>query len=155
MPVSLDWHSLPNPSRWHAIGHGVEVEGNKVFVRVRNRGQSPAEEVGVRVSYSPPWPSSNPNPPAWNRDTRTPFQPPSSAPTTVLGGAEIRVGPFTGFPALPGRYLILAEATCPGDPANTDSQIPLIPLPCATQPTPIVDLVAGDNNLGLWVHDVH
>ena len=155
MPVSLDWHSLPNPSRWHAIGHGVEVEGNAVFVRVRNRGQSQADGVAVQVSYSPAWPSSDPNPPLWSRGTWTPFQPPSAPQTSVPGGGEIRVGPFTGFPTLPGRYVILAEATCPGDPANTDSTTPLLPLPCATQPTPIVDLVAGDNNLGLWVHDVH
>jgi len=54
--------------------------------------------------------------------------------------------PFMGVPTGAGRYLILAEATCLGDPSNAD---PTTPLPCATGPTPIVDLVAGDNNLGL------
>jgi hypothetical protein len=47
--------------------------------------------------------------------------------------------------------LILAAATCPADPANTDAATGL---PCSMHETPIVDLVAGDNNLGLRLHVV-
>jgi len=48
------------------------------------------------------------------------------------------------------RLLILAVANCSADPANTDSYTGL---PCALGPTPVIDLVAGDNNLGLraWI----
>jgi hypothetical protein len=151
---------LPHPSRWHAKGHGMQIVGKKVFVKVRNRGQSPATGVVVRVSYSPRWLPANPNPPAWDRTTWTSLGPPSAPktvpPETVPPGPAVPFGPFTGFPTIPGRYLFLAEATCAGDPANTDSVTPPLPLlPCSTQPTPIVDLVAGDNNLGLCFHVVH
>jgi hypothetical protein len=54
-------------------------------------------------------------------------------------------GPVSGLPAGRPRF-ILAAATCPADLANID---PVTGLPCMTGPTPIVDLVAGDNNLGL------
>jgi hypothetical protein len=152
MPVSLDWSVLPNPSRWHATGHGVVIDSTGVTVRVGNRGQLPATGVVVRVSHSPLWLPSDP-PPAWDSAAWTPLGSPS-ATTTVPPGGEVTFGPFTGFPTPAGRYLILAEATCPGDLANTDSTTPLLPLPCSVQPTPIVDLVAGDNNLGLGVLDV-
>ena len=45
------------------------------------------------------------------------------------------------------RYLLLAQATCADDRANID---PAAGLSC-NQQAPLIDLVAGDNNLGLWV----
>jgi hypothetical protein len=51
----------------------------------------------------------------------------------------------SGLPAGRPRF-ILAAATCRADLANIDQ---VTGLPCVTGPTPIVDLVAGDNNLGL------
>jgi len=43
---------------------------------------------------------------------------------------------------------VLAQATCEDDRANTD---PASSLPCSQLPTPLIDLVANDNNLGLIV----
>jgi hypothetical protein len=42
----------------------------------------------------------------------------------------------------------MARATCADDRANTD---PTTCLPCSRQSTPLIDLIAGDNNLGLRV----
>jgi hypothetical protein len=47
--------------------------------------------------------------------------------------------------------LILAAAQCAGDPTNIE---PTTGLPCALMPTQVIDLVAGDNNLGLRVYVV-
>jgi hypothetical protein len=148
MPVSLDWFASPNPSPWHASPGALQVVSNQVSVKVRNRGQLPANGVVVQVSYAP-WPTTQPDPPPWNTAAWTSFPP--SAPQTVPKVGEVQFGPFPGLPTLPkgDRLLILAQATCPGDRANTD---PATTFPCSTQPTPIVDLVAGDNNLGLRLY---
>jgi hypothetical protein len=45
----------------------------------------------------------------------------------------------------------VAAATCSADPANTEAS-PAVP--CSTLSTPIVDLVAGDNNIGLRRHNI-
>jgi hypothetical protein len=147
MPVSLDWHAAPNPSPWHATDEAVKIRNNKVKVKVGNRGHLPATGVVVRVSYVK-WVAGPP--PAWDRTTWTAL--PASAPKNIPAGGVVSFGPFTGVPTQIGRYLILAEATCPGDPANTDSVATA--LPCSTQPTPIMHLVAGDNNLGLRLHHI-
>jgi hypothetical protein len=139
MPVSLDWNVSPAP--WHATG--LDIVNDEVSVRVSNRGHSPATGVVVQVSFVS-WPIAQPNPPAWDRTVWQSLG--GSAAQTVPAGGEVSFGPFAGLPTGAGRYLILAEATCPGDLANTD---PSTSLPCSTQPTPIVNLVAGDNNLGL------
>lgn len=154
MPVSLDWHAWPNASSWHATGAAISVAaGGRVTAEVCNRGRLAANGVVVRVWWArrvgggpiPKWPdpawtllgSDGPkNVPAW----------PASAPQPVGTPTRFTVN---GFPAAAGRYLILAEATCPDDRANTDAATGL---PCATSPTSIVDLVAGDNNLALLVH---
>ena len=141
MPVSLDWNASPAP--WHATGSALRVVNDRVSVRVRNRGQSPATGVVVQVSYVS-WPTTQPDPPLWDRTTWQALG--AIGPKIVPAGGDVDFRPFNGFPTTTGRYLILAEATCPGDLANTD---PVTTLPCSTQPTPIVHLVAGDNNLGL------
>jgi hypothetical protein len=141
MPVSLDWNASPAP--WHATGVALQVGTGTVSVRVRNRGQSAATGVVVQVFFVS-WPTAQPAPPPWDKTTWQALG--AIGPQTLPGGSEVGFGPFSGFPTASGRYLILAEATCPGDPANTD---PATGLPCSTQPTPIVHLVAGDNNLGL------
>jgi hypothetical protein len=146
-PASLDWHT----GCWQACPDAVQVvNNNQVFVKVRNRGQSPANDVTVRV-WCVDWPLST-DPPDWDPATWTNLG--TSAAQTVPAwptNPPVQFGPFTGLPTPPTkRLLILAAATCPADPANND---PVTGLPCATVPTPIVDLVAGDNNLGLLVHD--
>ena len=72
---------------------------------------------------------------------------------TVPPGGKVRFGPYTYTNAPAGRHIVLAEANCADDLGNTDtaSTISLPPLPCSYRPTPLVDLVANDNNLGLRV----
>jgi hypothetical protein len=150
MPVSLDWHVSPNPSRWHATDTAVKITNADVRVTVGNRGSLQATGVVVRVSYIK-WVAGQP-PPPWDRTKWTALAP--SASQNIPPGTAVQFLPFTGMPTQRGRYLFLAEATCPADPANTDSLTPLLPLSCSINPTPVVDLVAGDNNLGLRVYRV-
>ncbi len=148
MPVSLDWDPPPNGSRWLATDDALNVVNNKqVFVKVRNRGQSSASGVVVQVWYTT-WPAAQPDPPLWNGGTWTKLG--TKGPLSVPAGGWKQFGPFKTLPTTPtgNRLLIFAEATCPGDRANSD---PTTGFPCSssTQPTSIVDLVTGDNNLGL------
>ena len=159
MPVSLEWHAAPNPSPWHASDNAIRVTGNPVIgnqvsVEVRNRGQLAANQVTVQIWWIH-WQPGQPVPP-WDKGTWN-SRPPSAAQTVpawlnppVLN-PPVTFGPFTLPPQPSGRRLIVAEATCAGDRANTDVSTGL---PCATQPTPIIDLIAGDNNLGLRLHVV-
>jgi hypothetical protein len=150
MPVSLDWHDAPNASPWHASANAIQVAGNQVSVEVRNRGQSAADQVMVQVWWIH-WPLGQPIP-LWDKGFWNSL--PASAPQTVPEWPKppVTFGPFA-LPSQPSgqRLLIVAEATCAADPANTDVSTAL---PCSLQPTPIIDLVAGDNNLGLRLHIV-
>jgi hypothetical protein len=143
MPVSLDWNGAPPP--WHASPSAIKVGPNQVTVEVRNRGRLPATGVTVRLLWVS-WPELQPEPPKWDPKANTWKLLGASGPQTVPAGGNAMV--FGPFPAPPqgSRLLLLAEATCPADRANTDEATGLH---CATLPTPIVDLVAGDNNLGL------
>ena len=171
MPVSLDWKPVPTPPvpqpppavtphpptapLWHATADAIRVVGNAVtVVEVSTRGPSSANQVTVQVWWTA-WPSSQPNPPAWNDGTWKSLG--TSTPQTVSPWpARTPFGPFSasGAAALPTspsgrRLLILATATCAADRANTDAATGLH---CSTMKTPIVDLVAGDNNVGLRLH---
>jgi hypothetical protein len=148
VPVSLDWGRYTDPRagipRWFAQETAVENQGGQVFVRVGNRGRADAAGVTVRVWWHA-WPAGNP-PPRWDATQWTeavPQPPPQDIPRR-----EIRQ--FGGFPLGlgAGRHLVLAHATCADDRANTD---PATLFPCSLQATPLVDLVANDNNLGLVV----
>jgi hypothetical protein len=156
MPVSLDWHPTP---AWHAKPSALQVTGNRVWVEVRNRGRNAAADVTVAVWWIN-WPGTQiDDPPKWNPATwnllgvsgLTPVPAWSNPPNPPSPPTSF--GPFTGIPTGPPgrRLLILAAATCPADRANTDLATGLH---CSTMGTPIVDLVAGDNNLGLRLHVV-
>jgi hypothetical protein len=54
---------------------------------------------------------------------------------------------FTHVPPA-GRYIVVAMVDCDGDPANTNAATLY---PCSYLATPLVDLVSGDNNIGLRV----
>lgn len=145
MPVSLDWEATP---RWHATEDAMRVTGNEVSVQVRNRGRNDATGVTVAVWWAE---VSAIDPPKWNTASwillgvsAPQLVPKSSIPPP----APTVFGPFTEIPTPPpgSRGLILAAATCPADRANIDTATSY---PCSTEETPIVDLVAGDNNLGL------
>jgi hypothetical protein len=162
VPVSLEWNldqiEADPPPAWQAwrdssgAGHdAIEVSATgDIYVWVQNRGGYDAAGVTVRAWWRD-WPNSAP-PPNWNDgyweelDSTHPVQ-------VVPQGGKVRFGPYTYVNAPAGRHIVLAEATCGDDRANTDtaSTLPLPPLPCSYRPTPLVDLVANDNNLGLRV----
>jgi hypothetical protein len=150
VPVSLDWGVTVDPPLWHATGAAIQVSGNRVHVKVRNRGALAATGVRVSVWYAQ-WPMTDPEPPAWNTPnawTSLGPRPPKTVP--AWPAPAVTFGPYPGLPApAPGHALVVvAIATCNGDRANVDLATLL---PCSTAPTPIVDLVAGDNNMGLTV----
>lgn len=151
MPVSLDWHAAPDTSAWHASDSAIQINNsNQVTVEVRNRGALDAVGVTVEVWWIE-WPIAQLDPPIWNRSNWHPLGP--SAPQLVphWPSPAVSFGPFS-LPALTGtRVLILAAAQCAGDPTNIE---PTTGLPCALMPTQVIDLVAGDNNLGLRVYVV-
>jgi hypothetical protein len=148
-PVSLHWDrkqtgASPEPPAWQSPV-AIVVNGNDIQVTVGNRGTEPATNVNVSVFFRR-WPAER-KPPAWKQGAGwTPCNPQPSPGQTIAPGA-LATFAFTHVP--PGRrYLVLAQATCDDDRANTD---PATGLPCSQLETPLIDLVAGDNNLGLRV----
>jgi hypothetical protein len=144
-PVPLDWNPVPPGSpdapAWHATEQSIRVDGaGDVWVTVRNRGSMRAEEVVVDIWHAEP---TNGEAPDWESGQWKHLDP--TEPKAVGPEASETFGPVSGLPASRPRF-ILAAATCPADLANIDLDTGL---PCATGLTPIVALVAGDNNLGL------
>jgi hypothetical protein len=148
VPVSLYWDdnqtgASPVPL-WQASAQAIEVQGNNIKVRVGNRGTQPATNVAVSVRWCR-WPANTP-PPRWN-DNAAGWQPPIPqvlAVPNINRGDEAEVN-FNHVPPA-GRYIVVAMVNCDGDPANTNAAIP-----CSYLATPLVDLVSGDNNIGLRV----
>lgn len=149
-PVPLAW-SIDVPQPWHADADSIAVNGGSLLrVRVGNRGLQSAAGVGARAWVS----RADGSPLAW--------QALASAGVPALetiGTGGWRTFSFlaedTAGNPLAGPWLVLAEASCPGDRANTD---PAAALPCGeeawwTDPELLADLVANDNNLGLRVID--
>lgn len=149
-PVPLTWGTdVPQP--WHADPDSIAVNGGSLLrVRVGNRGQQSAAGVGAR---------------AWvSRADGSPLDWQALAPAGVPALETIGTGGWRTFSflaedadgnPLAGPWLVLAEASCPSDRANTD---PAAALPCGAQtwwsdPELLTDLVANDNNLGLRVVD--
>jgi hypothetical protein len=153
VPVSLDWNVnqnglLSNAPAWQASQSAITVVGNKITVSVGNRGTAPATNVEVKV-WCRAW-TAGTAPPSWN-DPLAVWQPcPLAAGQpqfqTVAAGSSVPFG-FSHTPPA-NRYLILAQATCADDPANSD---PAAGLPCSSYPVRLIDLVPNDNNLGLRV----
>jgi hypothetical protein len=151
-PVSLDWDpqqsGLDAPPLWQADQNAIVVSGGNISVLVGNRGSEQATNVEVGV-YWCGWPA-NTAPPNWG-DPQTPWtacNPQPSAAQNIGQGAAAKFD-FTFNPPPAGtRYLVLAQATCGDDLANTDQATAL---PCSQLPTKLIDLVPNDNNLGLIV----
>ena len=136
----------------------MKIVGNRLTVMVCNRGSNTANGVVVTVYYAR-WTQGQP-PPPWNRKsgTWTKALPVAGAPLpTMIAPDDLpeSFGPFK-LPSRVGRYLVLAEVNANEDRANSrnDLQNPSDDLPCASGDVPLVDLVAGDNNLGLIIHHV-
>ncbi len=170
-PVSLDWNPAGGtPPDWHAHSQAIVIDKTNpaapfVTVNVGNRGFQAANGVVVAVWFIL-WDGTFPVPP-WNRCAPVgpapvnwaPLAPPAGGPAAIAPGVSRAFGPFTGLPVLPGKYLVLAEVNAIGDRANTFNLFPcgsvlygVFDLPCASGNTRLVDLVAGDNNLGLAVY---
>lgn len=152
LPVSLEWDphqsGLDAPPLWQADATAIVVAGGNISVKVANRGSQPTMNVTVSVWWRA-WPDGD-DPPKWNDPALvwTACNPPVSPGQTIDPGPPVEFD-FTFDPPPPGtRYLVLAQATCGDDLANTDTTTAL---PCSQLPTPLVDLVANDNNLGLIV----
>jgi len=155
-PVSLAWDQNQLPSNknplaprpeWQASLDAISIAPNgKISIIVGNRGPNQAQNVTVRLWWHA-WTSGPP--PQWDRATWTQCSPAaSSAKNIPKNSNNVSFGAFDAVPLPPNtRYLLLAQATCADDRANID---PAAGLSC-NQQAPLVDLVAGDNNLGLWV----
>jgi hypothetical protein len=153
IPVSLDWDlnqsGSDTPPLWQADRNAIVVSGSNISVSVGNRGSQSAANVEVSVWWCA-WPGGT-NPPKWNDSSVdwTQCDPPASPGQTIVRDAPPTNFDFTFVPPPPGtRYLVLAQATCGDDRANTDAATLL---PCSQLPALLLDLVANDNNLGLIV----
>jgi hypothetical protein len=148
-PVSLDWDLAQSETGrtpdWQATDDAVDVQGGDIKIRVANRGTQPAMGVTVTAWWCE-WPV-NTVPPLWNDGAAgwTPCNPNVSPAQDIDPGDEAEFDFSHAPPA--DRYVVLAKATCADDLANTD--VPL--LACSYMKTRLVDLVSGDNNLGLQV----
>jgi hypothetical protein len=157
-PVSLDWDpdqkQSDTPPQWQASQNAIVISSTgEISVVVKNRGTEQAKNVEVKV-WCRKWPISTPPgvPPDWDTSTNwEPRLPPGGSIVLNIDPSDEET--FGPFPAVPSsfagtRYLVLAAATCADDRANLDSATSFA---CSLQPTPLLDLVANDNNLGLWV----
>jgi hypothetical protein len=160
-PVSLDWgqEDPPQPA-WSASDGGIEWdrEGASVAVRIGNRGRE-ADAAAVRLRLW--WFDLGSDAAAARARLREwRFDPQQLAAIDVSVGTVprgdltgVRGGPFEVPQALRSSYVLLvAEASCGADPAITD---PATDLPTTRIQTPLVQLIAGDNNLALRVLPSH
>jgi hypothetical protein len=140
-PVPLDWDPLDAP--WLAHDEAIKVAGNELLVRVGNCGRRPAAGVSVKLWC---WPVGTKLGPT----STWPAMAASGAQPTTVGVGAAQTFRFSAQPpaGAAGDYYVVAAATCAADPATTD---PAAALPCAGDVTPLVDLIANDNNLGLRV----
>jgi hypothetical protein len=116
-------------------------------VQVGNRGTQTASGVTVRVWYAT-WPADA-QPPDWN-DPAAGWTECGNSPSPAQDIPPNSSAEFASLTLVPptDRYILLAAAGCATDRANVDTATMR---PCATQRTALVDLVSGDNNLGLRV----
>ena len=161
MPVSLDWHGagpLAGEPSWLARQpDGMRIHNRRLTITVHNRGTSQADNVRVRAWWArwnvgaPPWApaawAANANHPIW-----TELRGPNYQHDIPAGGSHQFPHSTDRLPNQAGRYLVLAAALCAEDEPNINADA-YPTLPTAVNPTPLMDLVAGDNNLGLIVHD--
>jgi hypothetical protein len=130
--------------RWHAADSAIALAPGKLVVTVGNRGRLDADGVTAACWVLPV------------ADTSIADKPNAWKPLTAIGVPPTKVGPkasvafdfgtvVDGAP-LAGPHWVKASATCAADPSNID---PLAMPGLGNTVTPLVDLVANDNNLGL------
>jgi hypothetical protein len=149
-PVSLHWdpgqtgEEDPLPP-WQADRDAITVEAGSISVVVGNRGSSQASDVRVAVWWQE-WPTNSP-PPLWNEPGWNLCNSPTNTTHDIETHEEAVFGPFQFAPTSGQRFIILAKASCPADQAYIDEPT----LACSYMPTRLIDLVTGDNNIGLRV----
>jgi hypothetical protein len=146
-PVSLHWDpdqtggSLLPP--WQAAPNAITVNASGISVVVGNRGSEKATDVTVALWWRE-WPI-NSDPPAWNEPGWS--NPQTSTAQDIEKDTDAVFGPFQFAPTSGQRFIILAKASCLADRAYIDEPT----LACSSMSTRLIDLVAGDNNIGLRV----
>jgi hypothetical protein len=154
VPTSLHWQANPadDPPKWQADpAHGItwrKADG-KIDVEVGNRGQLTAKDVAVSV-WAAEWLAGQP-PPDW-KNGGVVWQPCPTSPSPVQDvptPLPVVFRDFTFAPTPGRRYIVVAMANCLTDRAH----ITLTDHACSYTDTPLVDLVSGDNNMGLLVID--
>ena len=150
VPTSLHWQQgvADETPKWQADplnGILCRPAAGEIDVWVGNRGTATASNVRVRV-WAAEWPAGT-APPVWNSGAAIWVHcptPPYPAKTIARHASE-QFGPFSFSPAADRRYVIVAVANCPGDRAL----VTLFDHACSYLPTPLVDIVPNDNNMGL------
>ncbi|MCR6850376.1 hypothetical protein [Bacillus sp. IBL03825] len=101
----------------NGVKHETPIVGEKnyIYVRVKNRGTNPAEQVMVKTYHSRPavglvWPDD------W-KETNTENQ---MTTDSIPSGGESIIGPFEWVPQFTGHEFILAKVSAPGDIDNTE-----------------------------------
>lgn len=118
---------------------------NFCYVRVRNRGTAPANNVRVRGYHNRPstglmWPGD------WQAMTTAVLPAAGSPALSIPSDGMVTVGPFEWTPAIAGHECLLFWVSADGDRANID---PATGFPCATGPTPHWRFVPFDNNVAM------
>lgn len=130
MPYLPDFATTADIWNRQAVDGGATHEDpqlgqkNYVYVRVKNRGTQPADNVVVKVFQGDPvgglvWPI----PTGWQAVT-TPQLP---AADPIPPGGQAVVGPFEWTPRISGQESLLASASAPGDLSNADTVNGAIP----------------------------
>jgi hypothetical protein len=148
-PVSLHWDpgqtgEEPFPP-WQAATDAITVEAGSISVVVGNRGSGKATGVTVAVWWHE-WPT-NSAPPAWNESGWNQSNPQTNTAYDIETHDDAVFGPFEFAPTSGQRFIILAKASCPADLAYIDEPT----LACSYMATRLIDIVTGDNNIGLRV----
>jgi len=144
-PVPLTAASAVPLPQWLASPAGIDrVPGGGVVVRVRNRGRLVAQGVTVRCWVLGVNSANADDPAVWTELAASPGTQPAGVGLNSATAFHFDLP--VGNAALQGAHWVKASATCAADPSNLD---PLAALPLANTVTPIADLVANDNNLGL------
>jgi hypothetical protein len=122
---------------WHADGNALRRSGQKVTVRVSNRGGQPAQGVSLRLWWGTP--NTRGDSVNW-RIAPTP----SGDPTTIDSEKPAEISVQLPSQAGKGKLWFLVSADAPADPSN---------LAQGTKPPKrwdeLMELVAHDNNLAL------
>jgi hypothetical protein len=123
----------------------VAGRDNFIFVRVKNRGCAPAQDVTANVFSALEdddgiWPNTSKWTPLPPRDAALKPQHQRRVQDDLV------LGPFIWRPLAGKSYSILVHVEANGDRSNIN---PATMLPCALHPTPLRHLVPNDNNIGL------